>query len=187
MTTLALVRHGQTDWNLEGRYQGQTDLPLNAAGLEQARALAASLDGRAFDAIYSSDLQRAEVTARIIAERLKLPLHTDPRLREINQGEWEGMLVAEIKTRYAQVWTTRLDDPENSRSPGGESIGEVSQRMWEAADDIARQWPDGKILVVSHGMALATLLVKARGLSFTEVFKLIPENTRIIEIEWRAA
>jgi probable phosphoglycerate mutase len=186
MTTLALIRHGQTDWNLEGRYQGQTDLPLNAVGLDQARALAESLAGRIFDAIYSSNLQRAQVTAQNLAERLGLALHVDPRLREVNQGKWEGMLVSEIKTRYADVWETRQTDPEKSRPPGGETIVEVSQRMCDAADDIARDWPNGTVLVVSHGMALATLLAKARGMSYADVLRLIPENVQVTEIEWRA-
>lgn len=186
MTILALVRHGQTDWNLQGRYQGQADPPLNAAGINQARQLAESLAGRSFDALYASSLQRARATAEIIAGRLGLPVLIDPRLKEIRLGEWEGMVVADIMTGYADIWEARQADPERYPPPGGETITEAGKRMCEAADDIARQWPNGHVLVVSHGMALATLLAKARGMSITDVFRLIPENAQLTEIEWRA-
>ena len=96
MTEIWIVRHGQTDWNVEGRYQGQADRPLNAVGLAQAQQAAEQLRGRDFAAIYSSDLQRARVTAEIIAGQLGLPVQVDRRLREVNQGEWEGLLTADI-------------------------------------------------------------------------------------------
>lgn len=184
MTTLALVRHGQTDWNLQGRYQGQIDEPLNAAGLEQAAALADHLDGSCFDAIYASGLQRARCTAEIVAGRLRLAVHIDPRLREVNLGEWEGLTVPEIKTRYAEVWEARQADPEHVRPPGGETVVEVGRRMCQAADDIARDWPGGRVLVVSHGVALASLLARARNLPFAEALRLIPQNAQLTEIEW---
>jgi broad specificity phosphatase PhoE len=187
MTLLGLVRHGLTDWNIEGRYQGSMDQPLNATGIAQAQTLAAHLEGRSYAWIFASDLLRAQATASIIAERLKIPLDLEPRLREINQGEWEGMLIGDIKAQYADLWQARLDDPEHARPPGGETIGEVSRRVCGAADDIARRWPDGKILIVSHGMAIATLLAKARNRPLTEAFMLIPQNTEIVEVAWEVA
>jgi len=185
MTRFALVRHGQTDWNLAGRYQGQTDQPLNAAGLEQARQLADHLNGRRFDAIYASSLQRARATAEVIARRLGLALNIDPRLKEVNLGEWEGLTVPEIKARYADTWEARQTDPEHIPPPGGETVVEVGERMVQAADEIAQRWPDGHVLVVAHGMALATLLAKAKHLPFAEALRLIPDNAQLTEIEWR--
>jgi len=139
MTRFCLVRHGQTAWNLEGRYQGQSDIPLNAAGLEQARELARTLQNVRFDAVYSSDLVRALETANtIIALHDHLQVHVDPRLREINQGEWEGVQIEEIRTQYAHLWQARQVDPVNLRPPGGETVGEVFQRMHSALDEIAR-------------------------------------------------
>jgi 2,3-bisphosphoglycerate-dependent phosphoglycerate mutase len=86
MTQLWLIRHGLTDWNLEGRYQGQSDIPLNAEGLAQARRLAERLKGTSIEALFSSDLLRAYQTAKILGECLGLPVQADPRLREIHQA-----------------------------------------------------------------------------------------------------
>jgi alpha-ribazole phosphatase len=184
MTQLWLIRHGQTDWNLEGRYQGQADPPLNATGQAQAEALAAHLDGRRFEAIYSSDLQRARATAEAIADRHGLPLKLDARLREIHQGEWDGLRVTEIMARYPREWAARESNPAEARPPGGESPREVAGRVWAAADDIARTHPGGRVLVVSHGFSLATLLCRARGLPLGRAFDLILDNARPEVIEW---
>jgi broad specificity phosphatase PhoE len=186
MTELWLIRHGQTDWNVEGRYQGQTNLPLNATGLAQAEAFAASLHGRRFSALYSSDLMRAYQTARIIAAQLGLAIQTDRRLREIHQGEWQGRTLVEIRAVYnesKQAQRTQID-PATARAPGGESVLEVSQRMALAADDIVRAVPGGPVLVVSHGLALATLYCQARGIPLSEVYSHIADNTGAEIIEW---
>ncbi len=187
MTSLWLVRHGQTDWNLEGRYQGQSDVPLNATGLSQAAAFAASLDGQQFEALYSSDLARAYQTAEVIAAKTGLPVQTDPRLREINQGQWQGRTLVEIKAIFnnesAQAKRITID-PVTARAPEGESVWEVSQRMALAADDIARIHPGGRVLVVSHGLALATLYCQAEDIPLAEVYSHIPENTQATIICW---
>lgn len=96
MTRLILVRHGETDWNVEGRYQGHSDVPLNARGRAQAARLAEALRGSDIRAIYSSDLARARETAEALAHATRLAVQHDPRLREIDQGDWEGMLFLEI-------------------------------------------------------------------------------------------
>ena len=95
MTTLLLVRHGETDWNAEGRLQGHTDTPLNDYGRRQARTLADELAGEPIDAVYSSDLARARETAEIVGGRLGLTVVVDPGLREKNWGSWEGLTPAE--------------------------------------------------------------------------------------------
>src|SRR6185437_6606991 len=98
MTTLLLVRHGETDWNAERRYQGHADVPLNDRGVEQARELAEQLAGERIDAIYSSDLSRAHATAEIVGERLGVPVVTDPDLREIDVGAVEGLTFEESRS-----------------------------------------------------------------------------------------
>jgi 2,3-bisphosphoglycerate-dependent phosphoglycerate mutase len=92
MTEIWLVRHGQTDWNLEGRLQGQLDVPLNETGMGQVRLLAATLQGKRFGALFSSDLMRARQTAECVSTAVNLPIFFDKRLREISQGQFEGML-----------------------------------------------------------------------------------------------
>ena len=186
MTRLCLVRHGLTDWNLEGRYQGQTDVPLNETGRAQARLLAGQLQGEPFTAIYSSDRQRASETASIIAASVHLPVTLDPRLREINQGEWEGQLVDAIKTRYADLWQQRSLDPANVRYPGGETVEEVARRVYAALNDIARLHPAGPVLVVSHGLALATVLCKVRGVPIGQAYIMISDNAHPVWIDWQA-
>ena len=187
MTQICLVRHGQTEWNLAGRYMGQSDVPLNANGRSQASSLALQLQGHPFAAIFTSDLERARETARIIAGALHMPVVNDARLREINQGEWEGQLVDDIKSRYAGLWQQRSLDPASVRPPGGETIREVAQRVHAALDDIARLHPGFSALVVSHGLALATAICKVRHIPVGQAYTVIPENAEPVWVEWQAA
>jgi broad specificity phosphatase PhoE len=183
---LWLIRHGQTAWNLEGRYQGQADAPLNATGWEQARAVAARLAGKRYDAIYSSDLQRALTTAEVIGEAVGLRVRRHPGLREVRLGRWEGMLAVDIQRDYAEAWLARQRDPANARPPGGESAAEVAQRVWAAVDEIVTAHPGGAIIVVSHGLAVATVLCRARGVPLAEVYTLIPDNCQPETVVWEA-
>lgn len=185
MTSICLVRHGQTDWNLEGRYQGQSDVPLNFTGLAQAGALAHQLQNEHFDAVYSSDLARARETAQaIVAVNGNLPVHFDPRLREINQGQWEGVQVKEIQKKFAGLWQAHIDDPVHVRPPGGENVAEVFQRIVAALDEINNNFPAGKVLVISHGLAMATIICTLNGIPLGQAYHYIPENSIPIWITW---
>lgn len=184
MTEIWLVRHGQTDWNLNRRFQGQTDIPLNESGLQQAEVLAQKLRFEKFDAIYSSDLQRASQTADSVAQRLNLPVIHDPRLREICQGEWEGLCLDEVIDQYKVDPTIEQRDPVYSRAPGGESVAEVEARMAEAAAEIARNYPKGKVLIVSHGVAVAALYCAANHLPLEKHHEYIPDNAVPLVIHW---
>jgi len=159
-------------------------MPLNPTGLAQARTLAAQLEGQPFNVIYSSDLQRARQTAQILSNHLGLVLRLDPRLREIHQGEWQGLLVSELSVRYSEAMAARRSNPLTARAPGGESVAEVASRVWAAAGEIARAYPTGRVLVVSHGLALATLIAKGRGVPLEQVYSLIPENAHPCIVEW---
>ena len=177
MTNLILARHGQTDWNIEGRWQGHSDTPLNATGLEQARLLAGELAGERFAAIYSSDLQRARVTAETVARPLGLSVHTDPRLRELNMGAWEGRLVTELPALTPEAWAERQRNPIDSRPPGGESVRELAGRVIPAIASICAAHPAGaRLLIISHGLALAVFLCHAHGRPLGEAFEHIPHN-----------
>ncbi len=184
MTRFCLVRHGQTDWNLTGRYQGQSDVPLNEMGRAQAYLAAGRLHNQRFAGIYSSDLQRAKETAEILGRCLGLPISLEPCLREIHQGEWEGQFVDVIREHYTRLWQARIIDPVSIRPPGGETVGEVAHRVCAALDAIARLHPDSPVLVVSHGLAIATAICSASGVPLGEAYSRIPANAAPFWIEW---
>lgn len=185
MTQFLLVRHGQTDWNLARRFQGQTDIPLNNTGIDQAHKLASKLVEDRFDAIYSSDLSRASQTAAIIAETLGLSFIEDARLREICKGVFEGLAYDEVKEKYPLDLQRDHDDPVYSRTPGAETVAEVAERVRAAANDITNLHPYGRILLVSHGLAVATLVCQANQIPLDHVYQHIPENAAPIEITWK--
>jgi 2,3-bisphosphoglycerate-dependent phosphoglycerate mutase len=184
MTEIWLVRHGQTDWNLEHRYQGQRDLPLNVTGIAQAQELANELDGQHFQSLYASDLSRARQTAEVLARKFHLPIQLDSRLRECNFGSWEGLVYQEVELHFPEEYEARRRDPLNSPPRGGESLAQVALRVAHAASDIARQHPSGKVLLVSHGLALATLVCLARDFPVSQARTYILENARPEVIQW---
>ncbi|BCY17130.1 MAG: histidine phosphatase family protein [Chloroflexi bacterium] len=184
MTEIWLIRHGQTDWNLEGRLQGQLDVPLNETGLQQARSLAEKLKTTKFSAIYSSDLLRARQTAGIISNTLGLPVIYDQRLREIHQGDVQGMLFSDVIQQFKDTLENRIKDPVNSRVPGGESVAELASRFRECVDEIASGEYEHPVLVVAHGLAIATMLCQARGYPMETVHSHIQENATAEIIRW---
>jgi len=181
---LWLVRHGQTDWNRAGRFQGQADPALNEDGRRQANALAERLARRTFDALYSSDLLRARATAEALSAPLALPVRLDPRLREVNHGQWDGLLLADIQARFPLDWAARQRSPLTARPPGGETVLDVSARVRAAAADIARAHPGGEVLVVSHGLALAVLASLALGRPLADVHACIPPHAEPTVVSW---
>lgn len=183
-TTIHLIRHGQTDWNIQRKYQGSIDIPLNQTGLLQAKELADKLIGQRFDALYSSHLQRACQTAQVVAYAVNLPVSIDERLREIHMGDWEGRSIAELAETQAEFQELAHNDPEHYRPNGGESIKSVADRMLAALDEIARKHSGKEVLVVSHGMAIGTVLCLLQGIPFSEVGKHIPHNTVLKTIVW---
>jgi len=183
MVKLILIRHGETDWNVEGRWQGQIDLPLNSKGKEQAEQIAKSLENTKIHAIYTSDLQRAVETANAIGRLQGLKVQSDPRLREIHQGEWQGLLVSEIKERYAEVFYKRHKNPLAMAPPGGETGHEVYQRITQAIQDIVQKHPNETVAIVSHGFAIAVMLIYLKGIAFERAWDFIPDNASIQTFE----
>ncbi|MFM1785776.1 MAG: hypothetical protein RLZZ108_800 [Actinomycetota bacterium] len=146
-TTIALLRHGQTDWNIDFRLQGTSDIPLNETGLAQARAAAEAISGP-WDVIVSSPLDRAVKTAQIVAERQGLgDLQIDALLLERSFGEAEGMLYTE--------WREKFSD---SKVPGGESIEELEARCHRLLEHLATKYRGQRVLTVSHGALIRKLL-----------------------------
>jgi len=148
---LICVRHGQTDWNAENRIQGHLDPELNELGIRQAKAVAGALADEHVDAIYSSDLQRAHVTAGIIAERHGLPVVLEPLLREVCLGEWQGMTIPEIEEGYRQEYAAYRRDSVANRPPGAERVEDVIERARLFIEMVLAERPEGNMIVVAHG------------------------------------
>jgi 2,3-bisphosphoglycerate-dependent phosphoglycerate mutase len=157
---LFLFRHGETDWNREGRLQGHTDTPLNRTGLAQAEALARRLRPHRLDAILSSDLSRALTTARIVADALRVPLTSDPGLRETSVGAAEGLIWADAKARFGEELTERWYS-ENAAFPGGETGPATLTRGLAALRRFAIAQPYRRIGVSTHGAMLRQLVKHA--------------------------
>lgn len=152
-----LVRHGETDWNVAGRWQGHTDVPLNATGRAQAAALAERLRGEGIAAVATSDLSRARHTAEIVAGALGVPLAlVDPGLREQSYGRFEGLTPRECEARYPVEWARYLAD-RSAGPPGGETRAAVLDRVVRAVQAASARL-SGPALVVTHGGALRALL-----------------------------
>ena len=159
-TTLLLVRHGETDWNAVGRWQGHADPPLNAVGRAQAAALADELAGGAFDALYASDLRRAVETAAILGLRLGLETLERADLREIDVGSWSGLTRAEVAARFPEGFA-RWQAGEIGHD--GETREQLATRVVGALLDVASAHPGGTVLVVTHGGAIRAARRHATG------------------------
>jgi probable phosphoglycerate mutase len=160
MTRVICIRHGETDWNAEGRWQGRAPVPLNAAGLEQSQILGRYLakHGPAFEALYSSHLKRAMQTAQAIATALQITVQPEPRFCEADLGDWQGLTRAEAEAwdgeRYARYAANRMITP----LPNGESWAEVKARARAAFDDLTARHAGQTLMIVTHGGTLGRLL-----------------------------
>jgi broad specificity phosphatase PhoE len=185
VTTLLLARHGETDWNRDGRFQGHADPPLNERGRRQAHALAELLADEPIDAIYSSDLLRAQETAQIVATLRGLDVVVDPQLRERDVGEWSGLTRAEIDERFPnqiQAWR-------EGRVVVGETREALTERVLAAARRISAAHPDGVVLVVSHGGALRMIRhaagedLSGPGLANTEMIRIAVRDGSLLRLD----
>ncbi|MGE5417076.1 MAG: histidine phosphatase family protein [Acidobacteriota bacterium] len=153
---LILVRHAESVWNEQGKYQGSADIPLSERGKREAGALAERLKSEKIDAAYSSNLSRAYDTARIISESHGLNVQAVPELAEMNFGEWEGLTYLEIKERFGEEsFQTWMHDPERVDIPGGEKFADFADRIELAMAWIVALHSDNEtILIVAHGASL---------------------------------
>lgn len=157
-TRIIAIRHGETSWNVDGRIQGHLDIPLNDTGLWQAEQAARALADEDIAAIYSSDLQRAHVTARAIAATSGAALHTDAGLRERCFGDFQGRTFKDVESTQpedAQRWRTR--DPAYAPPGGGDSLLMLRERIASTVDRLAGQHPGELIVVAAHGGVMDVL------------------------------
>ncbi len=165
---LLLVRHGQTAWNAEQRYQGQTDTPLDDTGHRQAAAVGERLRHERIDVVYASDLERAHQTAAAIIAHHDLTIQPEIRLRELSFGVWEGLTRSEIAVQHAASWQAYRSDPHNAVIPNAEGMERGLVRVAAALDEIVarhRKQPDVEsVLLVSHGGTLRLMVAHLLGL-----------------------
>jgi probable phosphoglycerate mutase len=165
---IVLLRHGVTDWNDGGRFQGHADIPLNETGRAQAAAAAEQLAAEGIGRVLSSDLARADETARIVAARCDRPVITDPRLREVDVGSWSGHSMEEIGRQVPDFWPALREGRDFRRSPEGETATEAGQRVALALLDHAEDAPDGEVLLaVGHGLSLRVAALLLMGLDYS--------------------
>ena len=187
MTRVILVRHGQTKWNVELKYQGHSEVELTPTGIEQAKLVAGRLAKEPLAAVYSSDLGRARMTAQYIAERHSLPVITVSDLREYHFGEWEGLSFKQIAERWPDISASFFRNPDDIRIPGGETFRDVKARAESAVKRLVSQHPDQTIVIVSHGGTIRTILCAALGLHLNRVWAIKQDNTAVNVIEYHDA
>lgn len=153
-TTILFIRHGQTDWNMAGKWQGFTDIPLNAVGRAQAEMLAVRVATWPIKAVYSSDLERAAETGRVIAQKLAIPITLDAAWRERGLGQLEGLTREEIREQFPHLSLPRTF----IEAPGGESYLNLKKRVIEGYKRIVREHTGEMVAVVSHGGTLRLVI-----------------------------
>ena len=163
-TEVVLIRHGETDMNRELRFQGHVDVALNATGLQQARRLATRMAGEQADAVYVSDLMRAQQTAQEIAAQLALQPVPESGLREQSFGRVDGMRVDDIQKQHPECWEGWLRFEQDYAMPEGESTRQFHARVMEAVHRLVAAHPDQKLVIVTHGGVLDMIYRTARSL-----------------------
>jgi probable phosphoglycerate mutase len=174
------VRHGETPWNAEGRWQGLRDIDLSAEGRVQALALHERFAGHSFSVVASSSLSRARETAELASGQSPVLI---PALREISYGEWEGVRDVEIKDRWPELRRLWMDAPGEVTMPGGETLEAVEARAWPAFLSIL-DGSEGDALIVAHGGVNRLLLGKLLGLPLASFWRLAqdPSAVNIVEL-----
>lgn len=176
MGRVYIVRHGETEWNAQGRIQGHTDIGLSEKGREQARAVARRLTEVPFDVAYSSDLSRTRETAQIVLGERSIPLHSTPQLREYNKGVFEGLTAQEYSLRYPELYQASLVNDPDFAPPGGETIRQTTARMAQLVAQLRERHLDETVLIVGHGGSLRSLIVSLLAFPLEANWKFVMRN-----------
>ncbi|RDY28359.1 histidine phosphatase family protein [Romboutsia weinsteinii] len=183
--TLYIVRHGQTNWNILGKTQGHGNSDLTSQGIEQAKDLSASMLNHNIDYIYSSDLGRAVQTANIVGEKLGIDVITTPDLREMGFGEWEGLLIDQIKNDYADIYKTWRNEPHNVDIPGGETLHLIKERTDKFISELNSKYDNKHIVLVTHSVTARVMLLSFLGSGVENIYKIKQDNTALNIVECR--
>ena len=168
-----LIRHGQVVGHNNFPVFGHTDVELTSVGIMQMKQVAERLRLVELEGIYSSDLKRAAMGARLIATHHNVPIHFLQELREMYFGNWEGMTLSEIRTGFPEELEKRQEDIVHFEAPGnGESVSALSHRIMEAFEDILFRHKSGNIAIVAHGAVNRVILSHALGLDLSRMFRI---------------
>lgn len=176
---IIFVRHGQTVFNNEARYQGHLDTALSDLGRSQAQCAADRLKGENISSIYASDLSRAVETAEAISAYYSIEVVPDTDLRECSFGEWEGLTVPEIREQYDEIYENYRQDSIRYRAPGGERLEQLQERVVRAIDKIAAKHPEETVAVVTHGGPIRAFFCHALGAGLQTFRKMHLDNAGI--------
>ena len=182
---LLLLRHGETAWNRERRYQGWTDTPLSPEGLVQAEAAARELREHTFAAVYASPLRRALDTAAAIAAPHGLDVETDPAFKELAFGAWEGLTLDEARARDAALYEGWAKTPHLCSPPGGENLAQARERVLAGLERLRAGHTEATVCLVAHGIPVRILILEALGLPLERIWSLHSAPTGISELEFR--
>ncbi|MDQ0203192.1 histidine phosphatase family protein [Pectinatus haikarae] len=177
LTKIVLIRHGQTSWNLEGRFQGQSDTDLIPEGIKQAQLLAEKFPLQKIDAVYCSDLSRTKCTAKPIAERFGLTMKPVSKLREMSFGQWEGILFEDINKKWPNAMKDFFDNPQSVSIPEGENFQQVQDRAMQAIRAAIKENSGGSLAIVAHGAVNRAILAYAVHIPFEYVWSVGQSNT----------
>ncbi len=178
MTEIMLIRHGETEWNVEEVFRGRIDIELNETGRRQAELLAGYLSERKIDAIYSSPLRRALKTAETISGYHGLDAKIAPGLIDFNCGEWQGLSLQEVKDSYKELYAEWASRPERVKIPGGESLNDVTQRAMKIVDDVIVKY-GGITVLVAHRVVNKVLICALMGLDNSHFWNIRQDNCGI--------
>ena len=181
MLHLMLVRHGETEWNVQRRYQGQSDVPLSELGKRQAELVAERLTDQEIDVVYSSDLKRAWDTAQVIADKIGLDVSSESRLRELKFGILEGLTFDEAQEKHPEMIDAWLENFNNTPE-GGETIDLFNARIVSLLDDLKDKHDEQVVLLVGHGGSLSEILRVVLELSREKHWYLEMENASLSEV-----
>ena len=178
-----LVRHGETEWNVQGRLQGHADIALSQKGREQARMIAHRLAGLPLDVAYCSDLCRANETAAIILEDRDIPLHRTQELRERYYGVFEGLTVEERTSRYPEMFAASLVKDLDFAPTGGETTRQTSARTASFVANTRERHPDETVLIVGHGGSLRSAFMALMELPLEANWRFVMANCSLSVID----
>jgi broad specificity phosphatase PhoE len=182
---MLLLRHAETEWNRERRFQGWRDSPLSAAGREQAESAARLLTASPMAAVWASPLGRARETAAIIATPHGLPVREAEAFKEMGFGEWEGLTRDEVQARFPGALEAWAETPHEAAWPGAESLAAVRARVIAGLAALREAHADGTVCLVSHGITCRVLILEALGLGLDRLWSIQLSSTGISELEFR--